>query len=269
MKAIISTTYNNTYLYFLPIITWCWNKIGADVICFIPNHSFDDKRVELIVKTASPILGGIDLRLKTHYFDSPEHKEATYAQVSRIYAAALDLPEDEILISGDVDMAVFGDYLKQKNADFDIFGYDLCPEKQYSICYISATVKAWREAMQINGRTYQQCLDDLLGGIEAEHLRGNYWGKDQETAYNHISEYSNKYLHGRARPGTQFASRRYDRDDSFILDRLSPDTIDFHMNRPGYEPQNFEIILTILKYHYPYENLDWLIQYTEAYKSLL
>lgn len=268
MKAIISSTYHDNYFYFLPIVTYCWNKIGVDVVCFVPypdeEESLQKKR--LLVSTTLKKNG---LRGTWYNFDAPEHKQATYAQCSRLYAAALDLPEDEILISSDIDMAIFGEYLKQKNADFDIFGFDLTPEKQYPICYISASVKAWREAMQINGRTYQQCLDDSVGLIECENFRGNQWSFDQDSAYRMISQYPNKYLHGRARQGTQFASKRYDRDDSFILDRLSPDTVDFHMNRPGYEERNFAIILTILKYHYPYENFDWLIDYTEAYKKLL
>jgi hypothetical protein len=123
--------------------------------------------------------------------------------------------------------------------------------------------------IELKIKTYQQCLDELLGHIEADHFRGNYWGKDQEEAYNKIYLTQELNTIPRARPGTQFASNRYDRDDAYILDRLSPDTIDFHMNRPGYEEKNFEIILTVLKYHYPNENFQWLINYTNEYKKLL
>ena len=38
MKTIISTTYNDNYLFFLPITTWSWNKLGVDVICFMPKE---------------------------------------------------------------------------------------------------------------------------------------------------------------------------------------------------------------------------------------
>lgn len=205
------------------------------------------------------------LRQKHYFFNAPEHKEATYAQCSRLYAACLDLPEDEILITGDVDMAMF--QIPPYIDKITIFGNDLVPEGQFPMCYASGTVKEWKSVFNLHGKTYQQCLDELLGAIECDHFRGNYWGKDQQTLWENTKE--NTTLINRARPGTQFANSRYDRDDAYILERLNPDTIDYHMNRPGYEPQNFEIILTILKYHYPNDDFTWLVDYTNEYKKLL
>lgn len=272
MKAIISTTFDDKYLWFLPIVTFCWNRLGVDVICFMPLRSLpfnNGEKLNLIQTT----LDIIDAKCEFKVFDCPEHKEATYAQCSRLYGACLDLPEDELLIVSDCDMVVFNKFWEDgisTGRDISILGSDLVPDGQVPMCYIYGDVKAWRNTIQHNDRTYQQCLYDLLGNIEAEHYRGNFWSKDQEEAERLISmTYENVYYFHRAREGTQFADKRYDRDDSFILDRLSPDTIDFHMNRPGYEDKNFEIILTILKYHYPDDNFDWLISYTNAYKQLL
>jgi len=123
--------------------------------------------------------------------------------------------------------------------------------------------------MQIGGRSYQQCLDDLLGGIDCDNMRGNYWAKDQEELASKVFSTKDWYIIPRAKPGTQFADKRYDRDDAYILDRLSPDTIDYHMNRPGYEDGNFSIILQVLQYHYPNESFQWLIDYNNEYKKLL
>jgi hypothetical protein len=50
---------------------------------------------------------------------------------------------------------------------------------------------------------------------------------------------------------------------------LRPDTIDYHMHRPGYEPENFSKIMRVLRYFYPYEDYSWLINYREAYVALL
>lgn len=289
MKAVISTTYDNNYLFFLPLVTWCWNKIGVDVICFMPysDYTGSEAKNQVPAQIIRDTLAKYNLRCELHYFNAPEHKKATYAQCSRLYAACLDLPENEILIIGDVDMALFKlpDYIGNHNTFsfnkirdewesgkssevFSIFGYDLVPDNQYPMCYISAPVKQWRRAIDAT-KTYQQHLDLLLGDLEAQHFRGNFWGKDQETAFQLLKDAGTKALLNRAREGTQFASKRYDRDDAYILDRLNPDTIDFHMNRPGYEEKNFEIILTILKYHYPDENFDWLVKYTEEYRKLL
>ena len=272
MKAIISTTYDDKYLWYLPLTTWLWNKLGVGVICFAPKYIYFEegqegldvaKRISLVEET----LNKNNLKCTLHKFDAPEHKEATYAQCSRLYGACLDLLEDEVLITGDIDMAMLK-IPEYTSGAFNIIGSDLTPPKQYPICYLMATVKEWRDAFGLNGKPYQECLDELLSGIESEHFRGNYWCKDQDEAHNRISKVTRLEI-SRAREGTQFASKRYDRDDAYILDRLSPDTIDFHLLRPGYEDKNFQIILTILQYHYPQEDFGWLIAYNEEYKKLL
>lgn len=275
-KAVISSTYNDIYLWNIPLVTWAWNRLGVNVICFVPEHSgryfkgtseqIEGRKKRYYFITQFCEQHGLNVNF--YKFKSPEHKEATYAQCSRLYGACLDLPEDEILITSDVDMAVF-QIPANVSGTFSVYGYDLVPEGQMPMCYLTASVKQWRETFGLDGKSYQQCLDEILGHEEMENMRGNLWSRDQEIAYDKIT---NRFSHTaikRARSGTQFAENRYDRDDAFILDRLSPDTIDFHMPRPGYEPQNFEIIMKILKYHYPNDNFDWLGSYNERYKQLL
>jgi hypothetical protein len=263
MTAIISTTYDSKYLYFLPIVTWCWNKLGVDVICFVPieKTGSDYDKISLAMEYCN------NYKLSVYQFEAPEHKESTYAQCSRLYVACLDLPENEILITGDIDMAMFK-VPEYTSGAFNIFGSDLTPPKQFPICYLMATVKEWRDAFDLNGKSYQECLDGLLGSIEAESFRGNYWCKDQEEAYNKISKVS-RIEKVRAKEGTQFSTKRYDRDDAYILDRLSLDTIDFHLLRPGFEESNFNIIMRILEFHYPNDNLQWIINYRNEYLKIL
>lgn len=274
MKAIISTTYDDQYLFFLPITTWLWNKLGVDVICFMPYKNTGNTFM-LVSKTLTELPNKRDNWI--YNFDCPEHKEATYAQCSRLYAACLDLPEGEIIITSDVDMGLFKIPRGADGNIFTVLGSDLTPESQVPMCYLSGTVADWRDIFKINGRPYQQCLDDLLGHIEAQHYRGNFWSKDQEEAANKLNEINKigvsvpkdiRYVH-RARPGTQFASRRIDRDDAYYMDRLSPDIIDYHMHRPGYTDDNFNKILSVIKYFYPNEDLTWMKEYQQQYKALL
>lgn len=261
MKAVISSTYDDKYLWFIPIVTFLWDKLGVDVICFMPySKTVNADKLDLVMGAA--LNNG---KIRVEFFSSPEHKEATYAQCSRLYAACLDLPEDEILITSDIDMIVFK--VPPYENDITIFGHDLVPQGQYPMCYATGSVKDWRSAMKLKEREYQKHLDELLGHIEANHFRGNYWGKDQETLWENTCDIST--LIPRAKPGTQFASHRYDRDDAFLLDRLSLDTIDYHLPRPGYGENNFNQILTVLKFHYPNENFDWLINYRNEYLKLI
>lgn len=275
MKVIISSTYDNKYLYYLPITTWCWNKLNVDVICFAPRIKEDIPPQLMLIDKVQREQG---LRLKNYFFNAPEHKQATYAQCSRLYGACLDLPLDEILITSDVDMGVLNFPSSIKNAVtgeidmpyMEVIGADLVPDGQYPMCYLKASVGVWRKTMGINGKSYQECLDEILGHEEMENMRGNLWSRDQEIAFNKINASIYPCIKtNRAKEGTQFATKRYDRDDSYILDRLNPDTIDFHMNRPGYLPENLEIILKVLDFHYPNESFEWLKKYTNEYKQLL
>jgi hypothetical protein len=212
----------------------------------------------------------LDLKIQVAFFNCPEHKEATYSQCSRLYAAALDLPEDELLITSDVDMALLK-VPEHAGGHMAIFGIDLVPPNQVPMCYISGSASEWRRIFDIKpDDTCQYHLDNLLSNISSTSMKSDYWAKDQEEAYNKIlGGNGHAVLLPRARPGTQFALNRLDRDDAYILDRLSPDIVDFHMNRPGYEESNLNIILTVLKYFYPNDNFQWLIDYRNEYIKLL
>lgn len=273
MTAVISSTYDSKYLYFLPIVCFTWNKLGVNVICFMPDSYYNFitnkelDRLELILKT----INDKNLELKCIEFKSQKSKEITYSQCSRLYAACLeDLPEDEILITSDVDMAVlnnpFPHFLSSR---ISVLGNDLVPEGQLPICYLMGKVNIWRKVMGIENKTYQQCLDELLGNIDCENMKSNYWSKDQETINDKLYKIDDWFLISRSNGQTQFATKRYDRDDMFLLDKLSLDTIDFHMPRPGFEQKNFDIILKVLEYHYPNDNFQWLIDYTNKFKKLL
>lgn len=279
MKAVISSTYDDQYLFFFPIVTWCWNKLGVDVMCFLPqylNPKLSVDKYDLISRTLWDMKGAL------YFFNCPEDKEATYSQCSRLYAAAFNLPEDEMLITSDVDMAVFT-LPPSAPHKMTVWGSDLTPESQFPMCYISGPVRLWRETFGIgerytglktNGNKWpklkksQERLDELLGSIECDNMRGNYWGKDQEEAFNRINEIKNKQqvvTVNRARPGTQFASHRVDRDDINWRSYCGPDLVDAHLWRPGYTDTAFANILELLSTQYPNDDFQWLITYRNEY----
>ena len=262
-KAIISSTYDDKYLYFIPIVTWCWNRLGVDVICFVPeiNDSKTYQKPALIVDT----MGAQNLKCKIHTFSAPEHKEATYAQCSRLYGACLDLPEDEILITGDVDMAVFK--LPSYNGVMTVTGYDLVPDGQQPMCYVVGKAKEWREAFDLNGLTYQQALDRLLGEDECQDYRACRWSVDQEQLANGVKKVSHSLVR-RSNGQNQFAQNRIDRDDSFWEDRLNLDIFDAHLWR-GVSDDNYNKIIKLLTFMYKGCNFDWLTKYHQEYIKLL
>lgn len=268
MKAIISSTYDDQYLFYLPIIVWSWNKIGVDVVSYQPGNNIfiTEPRLSLISKVSY----NLDLRWQAWGFFCPEHKEATYAQCVRLYAAGdWDIEDPEVLITSDVDMAVFNkDFFNQLNdGRIHVAGTDLVPDGQYPMCYIAMPAQKWREVMMIDNDTEEQTkLDQLLGHLDCEHFRGNYWAKDQEEAYNHIHLYE-LVKHNRAAPGTQFATRRADRDGWPTV--IPPDIIDAHLPRPGYTEENFAKIMNLFQSMYPLEDFTWMHEYRDEYVKLL
>jgi hypothetical protein len=235
------------------------------VICFMPylETEGDNKRVDLINDTFR------NLGIKPQYagFSAPEHKQATYAQCSRLYAACLDLLEDEILVTSDVDMAVFR-FLPYEGG-FTVIGTDLVPNGQLPMCFISANVKNWRDAFHLHGKTYQQCLDETIGKEECTNMRGNLWARDQETAFKKITPTGLLNSVPRSNGQNQFATHRVDRDDAYWRERVTPALVDAHLWRPGYEQGNLSNLLELLQMMYPNDDFKWLSDYAEQYRALL
>jgi len=267
MKAILSSTSDDIYLYNLPIVAWAWKQLRAEVICFSPRE-MGSKEI-FVIQTAAAHAPG----LRSVGFECPADKAATYAQVSRLMAGALyDLPYNELLIVSDIDMIAFSPLLSLiEPGRFNIIGVDLVPENQLPMCFLAGRTHQWQEVMKVDGRTYQDCLDELLGPIECQNFRANQWSFDQDTIFKYIQNSPKTLIWPveRARPGTQFANHRLDRDDQFLLDRLSPDIIDFHLPRPLWTDANHEILMTVLKYYWPNEDFGWWERYREQYMELM
>jgi len=270
MKAILSCTADDLYSFNLPFAVYSWYKLGIDCIVFVPVDEYNatDGAV-LRLGWAMGWCSMIAPNTQFKRFIAPADKVATYAQCARLYAAAIPDLDADILITSDADMCVF-DHGYWDEFDYDawvnIIGADLVPEGQLPMCYIAAPVVGWRHLMKINGRGYQDCLDDLLGSIKAEHFRGNYWGKDQETAWRQIILGDLPIqTHHRAQRGTQFATRRADRDGW----QVTPDIIDAHLPRPGHTDENFAKIFWLFEEMYPEEDHMWMERYRDEYLELM
>lgn len=274
MKAILSVTSDPLYSFLLPFAVQSWNRIGVECITFFP---YTDKWKD--VKTKEKIERRMALVWKActgannityPIMVQSEDREPTYAQVARLYAGALKgIPEDEVLITADCDMAVFGESLLMGDIDrINIYGQDLVDEGQYPMCYIAMQKKLWKQVMGIpdNGY-YADLIRDFLEPQYCDHMRGNYWALDQETIFNKIKEAGlHVYGFSRANHPTKFATRRADRDS--WPDSHNPDMIDAHLPRPGYLGGNFQKIVKLFRSQYPYlEDMDfaWMDIYLKEF----
>lgn len=272
MKAVISTTFDDLYFFYTPIVLWSWKKIGCETILITPSYPPQEKGLyerSLLAFSTCAKQNCYPINL---CFEAPDHKKATYAQCARLFGAAFPLRDDkEVLITGDIDMAVFNEaYFAQANNEcINVFGADLVPPNQYPICYISMPATTWRTVMGIeNGTTVQKYLDELVGVIECEHFRANQWALDQDTIYKRLTASGHQPIkHYRAKAPHQFATCRADRDG--WPDSPPIGIIDAHLPRPGYTEENFAKILKLFQEIYPDEDFTWMVEYQKEYIKLL
>jgi len=282
--AVISTTFDDKYLFYLPITAWVWNKLGINVVCYAPylDGEVQNKKIDLI----NDYVRLQKIKLTYRGFLAPIHKQATFAQVVRLFDAAdIGYPMEHTLVTSDIDMLCFGNVFKElEDGHIHLIGADLLDEgsNQIPMCYISMQVKQWRDVMgmwkmdRINEqglveghlKSYQECLDDTIGQIECTNFRGNQWSFDQNLAHSKINGREVR-KHSRAKMPERFATHRIDRDDQFWEERLNWDVVDYHCHRPGFTDENFEKILKVIKYFYPHDDLAWMKEYQQKYKELL
>ena len=263
MTVILSATEHDYYAFPLPIVVWSWAKIGVKSVVFVPSG--DNPKLDLAIRYCGN-------NANFYKFDAEEKRIPTFSQVSRLFGAAIPgVDFEETIIVGDSDLCVFGDFFNNLNdGGIHIVGSDLTPKDQYPMCFICMKAKDWIEVMGIN-KTYQEHISELINPIEGLNIRGEQWCYDQWYAKKRIdaSSKSNIVFHNRARPGTQFADNRVDRDDANWRSYLNDNLIDAHLWRPGYTDENFANIMELMTTMYPNDDFSWLVEYNEKYKQLL
>lgn len=260
MISVLSATEHDFYAIPLPFAVYSWWKIGVRCIVFVPSG--DNPKLELAHKYC---VNSCEL----YEFQAEEKRIPTFSQVSRIFGAAIPmLDKEETMITGDSDLCVFSDYFKQlDDGRIHVVGHDLTPTDQYPMCFISMPVHEWINVMGIN-KSYQEHLAELINPIEGTNIRGEQWSFDQWKIKRQL-DLSNKPIifHKRSDGTNCFAKQRADRDS---WQNFNPyDIIDAHLPRPLTIEENFNKVYKLFKIKYPDDNLDWMIEFYNAYKQLL
>ena len=238
--------------------------MGVGVICFTPQ--FCSEATFFAMQTMN--FNGENQNFSFAYI-ADENKSPTYSQLSRLMAWGIkDIADDEVVYTSDCDMLNFKLPPYDDSFDFTVWGNDLTPSTQYPVCYVGAKKSVWKRFFGIEDKDYQGALDYHLGNIQCEHMRGNYWCYEQELIYKTLQN-ANCKLIPRSNGENQFALHRVDRTDLHYKDRLDHDIIDAHLWRPGFKEENFEKILELMKFMYPNDKFDWLVEYTNEYRKLL
>jgi len=259
MIAVLSATEHDYYAMPLPFAVYSWFKLSIPCVVFVPSG--DNPKIELAKKYCSTMATFLE-------FKCEEKRIPTYSQVSRLFAAATPLVDpNEILISSDSDMCVFGEYFDQLNdGQIHIVGVDLTPDEQFPMCYAAMPVKTWRSVFNIT-KSYQEHLEEIVNPIEGDNIRGTNWCLDQFLLKRELIKSGFPIVkHNRSNGQNQFAQNRADRD-GWHFDPYN--IMDAHLPRPLTDEQNFNKVYDLFSIKYPHDDLSWTINYKQEYTKLL
>ncbi|SRR6266496_2973460 len=256
---VVSTNYDDKYLFFLPIIWWAWKKIGWDVICMMPNR--ESKKKDFV-------LGQITDGLIIIPFDCSKENEVLCTQCSRLYAGNLAIPEYDVLLTSDIDMLPLSNYWSQEPDKITAYGKDLSDE-HFPICYLSASPDKWRELMSLSGNASMDMEIDLDYYCS---ITSNQWTIDQLILTDNLSNYLSEivYVDRGKSPHSDYPIGRIDRS-AWIASHKETERIDCHLLRPGFTSENWPLILNEIKENLnpTEEELIWLNEYRNKYISML
>lgn len=258
MTSVLSCTENDLYAMPLPFVVYSWAKLGVKSIVFCPSG--DNPKLQLAKKYCFG-------KAFFYEFDAEDKRIPTFSQVSRLFAASVVNDEDEVLITGDSDLAVFTDYYNRLNdGNVHVVGSDLTEKDQYPMCFISMPVKKWKSIFGIE-KSYQEHLEELINPIQGLDIRGEQWCFDQWYAKKKITESGVEVIeHPRSNGLNQFAQNRADRDGwHFDIHNI----IDAHLPRPLTNEDNVYKVFDLFWMKYPNDNLSWMSSFINEYKQLL
>lgn len=274
--AVIATNQSASYDFFAPLSTLFWADIcGFSTICFLT-----DTKAEWESKSARVTLDALkDVGAQVHFIGKLEgYQNAQAAQSSRQHAAALDLPEGDVLITGDVDMlSLDREWFLQHDGNENGFtswfanAYgELKPVPPFHPTpYIAASVKLWREVMGLEVR------GEILTQMQANFDRtlGRY--HDSWTAWWTDELYFNSRL--KAWDGYPSRVKMISREGCPPHDRIdrgcwptafdwSKKYVDTHLIRPGATPENWPRIRPLIEHYIP-QRLEWVDAYVQRYRE--
>jgi hypothetical protein len=232
--VIISTNDNPAYSFYVPIVTWAWNKLGWDVLVLKP-------------------------------FELPPYREETITQVCRLYAAMLkQFSKEDIIMISDADMIPLSNYWTPTSDNITCYGHDLTGYNHYPMCYIAMSKNSWGKVMNLNSNNIKELMErDLKDTNALSDEWSKWWQVDQDIITDRLSKFEVTKIDRGIEPGSHFPLGRIDRGNGM---NITGTLIDCHAPRDGW--QHIEKIKEILKLSFN-DLPAWIDSYTRDFKNKL
>ncbi len=259
--VVISSTDNSDYLFYVPLVTWAWNRLGWGVVLFLPRAN---NRINFIILKCYQAISNNNFRV----VNIPEingYRSETLSQISRLYAANI-LGDENIIMTSDADMLPLSDYWNPSASNITCYGRDLS-DKHYPICYIAMTGSNWKQVMNLTGDTYGDIKRDLDGMPKAlSGIKDEWWQIDQDHITEKLNQQSVLRIDRRVAPNSHFPLGRIDRG-AWDTTLQQPLRIDAHLLRNGQSEENYQRIIDLINSCLDPSGieLEWIKKYRDEY----
>lgn len=259
-NIILSVNENPSYLFYVPLTAWAWEKFGWWPVVFYASDitpladyvfrfSFEEYDGSFVY--------GIDLQ---------GYPSETVAQVSRLYGACV---ADGYLMTGDIDLIPLSDYWQPDFEKLTVWGRDLT-DYHYPIGYIGAPAGTWKEIMLLPHSNYNELIQfDLERSFDKSATKQKKWVFDQDLITARINDSS--HFPERIDRGTDkktgYPKGRVDRS-SWHLNHV--EFIDAHLFHDAHiNDESFRKIMVLLRTVFKDEDWTWFVNYRNEFKKLL
>lgn len=272
--AIVGSTTRTDYSWFLPLTGLMWERVGYEPFFLLAGGSkewIDNPRGKL------PFIELAEMGFAWKFVALPEGVEDTaVSQGARHHAAAMDFDPEDMLVTTDADIwplsrGWFNQHDPAKNS-IGIHYANAHPgeeDSHFPTCYMSATVKVWREIMGITPNK------DVSGEFDKSITRTGFRETKGMDRWFHHQKHASKMI----RQSRHYAGAlRVDRQGQPPNDRIDRakwpgypgilGMVDCHLLRPGYTKENYPRIRPIIEQCLG-DSLKWADKYAADYRAMM
>jgi hypothetical protein len=258
MKKFVSLAVNDNhkYMYFIPLVSWAWQRLGWDCILF---YTGPETKLYELLKTFQ-----VTIR-RLSFVNGIKYDSSTVSQVSRFYVGKLSfLESDDIVMTSDADMLPLSNYWFNDSSTY-CYGRNLSDEHQ-PVCYVSATVEVWADMMNAG---FGYIIEELIKRDLDEYApkAKNIWCVDQDMLTDKLKGVPKINIDRPIDKRTGYPLGRVDRSNW----RLDHDQlIDCHMPHDILtNDKSFHKVMELLHLNWPKEDFKWFVEYHRNFKKLM
>lgn len=271
MKVIFSSDTLPMYMFCLPLTSLLWKTVGFEPICLLAGleNEWENNPLNKFVLTRTKETGA-EIYFIGHV---PGTNDGTVSQVSRLFSGCINLPEDEYVLTSDVDMWPLNKtWFHQKGNKVNLFYANAYNHEKYPMCYIGTSIKYWREIMDIiPGKHINDSISHrIITGIGENASFMDSWNFDELLFGQQIKKWSGypSECHMINRNPTRDGppEGRIDRYN-WSYPGYQDSLIDAHLLRMPWKTGNWELTYPILRDMLSNEEYNWCINYRKEFMN--